>query len=251
MCRRRFKVIRQVRPKLACAGCERIVQAQAPSRPIERGSGRTGPVGARAGVEILRSSSAVSPVGNLRAGRRGAGTLDAGGLGGRHERVACAAGGSAAASRAERRQAARRRHAGSGAGSRKWKNKNRTAVDVCARRPSRGRRNASGSMVRLLAGSQGRASAAHLGQFTRHAAGRWLRGIRCGVRNGAHSGSGLLGACAAESSTICTWRIDRRSLPKRSNASPRCMPSKKKFAATQRTSGARSATRKRGLCWTR
>jgi transposase len=31
----RFKVIRQVRPKLACAGCERIVQAQAPSRPIE------------------------------------------------------------------------------------------------------------------------------------------------------------------------------------------------------------------------
>jgi len=33
----RFKVIRQVRPKLACAGCDRIVQAEAPSRPIERG----------------------------------------------------------------------------------------------------------------------------------------------------------------------------------------------------------------------
>ena len=33
----RFKVIRQVRPKLACACCERIVQAQAPSRPIQRG----------------------------------------------------------------------------------------------------------------------------------------------------------------------------------------------------------------------
>jgi transposase len=33
----RFKVIRQVRPKLACAGCERIVQAEAPSRPIARG----------------------------------------------------------------------------------------------------------------------------------------------------------------------------------------------------------------------
>jgi len=33
----RFKVIRQVRPKLACAGCDRIVQAAAPSRPIERG----------------------------------------------------------------------------------------------------------------------------------------------------------------------------------------------------------------------
>jgi transposase len=33
----RFKVIRQVRPKLACVGCDRIVQAEAPSRPIERG----------------------------------------------------------------------------------------------------------------------------------------------------------------------------------------------------------------------
>ena len=33
----RFKVIRQVRPKLACGCCDRIVQAEAPSRPIERG----------------------------------------------------------------------------------------------------------------------------------------------------------------------------------------------------------------------
>jgi transposase len=32
-----FKVIRQVRPKLACGCCEAIVQAPAPSRPIERG----------------------------------------------------------------------------------------------------------------------------------------------------------------------------------------------------------------------
>jgi len=32
----RFKLIRQARPKLACACCERIVQAEAPSRPIER-----------------------------------------------------------------------------------------------------------------------------------------------------------------------------------------------------------------------
>jgi transposase len=33
----RFKVIRQVRPKLACACCERIMQAEAPSRLIARG----------------------------------------------------------------------------------------------------------------------------------------------------------------------------------------------------------------------
>jgi transposase len=33
----RFKVIRTVRPKMACACCDTIVQAQAQSRPIERG----------------------------------------------------------------------------------------------------------------------------------------------------------------------------------------------------------------------
>src|SRR3974390_1574750 len=38
----RFKVIRQVRPKLSCASCERIVQAPAPSRPIERGLAASG-----------------------------------------------------------------------------------------------------------------------------------------------------------------------------------------------------------------
>lgn len=32
-----FQVIRHVRPKLSCAACTRIVQASAPSRPIERG----------------------------------------------------------------------------------------------------------------------------------------------------------------------------------------------------------------------
>jgi transposase len=32
-----FKVIRHVRPKFACGGCERVVEAPAPARPIERG----------------------------------------------------------------------------------------------------------------------------------------------------------------------------------------------------------------------
>jgi len=32
-----FKVIRHVRPKFACAGCEPVVEAPAPSRPIDRG----------------------------------------------------------------------------------------------------------------------------------------------------------------------------------------------------------------------
>jgi transposase len=37
----RLRVIRQVRPKLACSRCDKIVQAEAPSRPIARG--RAGP----------------------------------------------------------------------------------------------------------------------------------------------------------------------------------------------------------------
>ena len=32
-----FKVIRHVRPKFACVDCERVVEAPAPARPIERG----------------------------------------------------------------------------------------------------------------------------------------------------------------------------------------------------------------------
>jgi transposase len=32
-----FKVVRHVRPKLSCEACDRIVQAPAPSRPIDRG----------------------------------------------------------------------------------------------------------------------------------------------------------------------------------------------------------------------
>jgi transposase len=32
-----FKVIRHIRPKLSCSSCQKIVQASAPSRPIERG----------------------------------------------------------------------------------------------------------------------------------------------------------------------------------------------------------------------
>ncbi len=73
-----FKVIQYVRPKLACAGCDRIVQAEAPSRPIERGMAgpgllahvlaskycdhlplyRQSQIYARAGVELDRSTLA-------------------------------------------------------------------------------------------------------------------------------------------------------------------------------------------------
>ena len=47
----RFVVNRMVRPRLACSGCERFVQAPLPSRPIERG--RPGP-GLRAHVLVAK-----------------------------------------------------------------------------------------------------------------------------------------------------------------------------------------------------
>jgi transposase len=73
-----FKVIRHVRPKFACSGCDRVVEAPAPSRPIERGLAAPGllthvlvskyadhlplyrqsEIYARQGVEIERSTLA-------------------------------------------------------------------------------------------------------------------------------------------------------------------------------------------------
>jgi transposase len=74
----RFKVIRHVRPKLACSGCDTIVQAETASRPIVRGLAgpgllahvlmakygdhlplyRQGAIYAREGVELPRSTLA-------------------------------------------------------------------------------------------------------------------------------------------------------------------------------------------------
>jgi transposase len=73
-----FKVIRHVRPKFSCTGCDRVVEAPAPSRPIERGLAgpgllahvivskfadhlplyRQSEIYARQGVEIPRSTMA-------------------------------------------------------------------------------------------------------------------------------------------------------------------------------------------------
>jgi transposase len=73
-----FKVIRHVRPKFSCTGCDRLVEAPAPSRPIERGLAgpgllahvivskfadhlplyRQSEIYARQGVEISRSTMA-------------------------------------------------------------------------------------------------------------------------------------------------------------------------------------------------
>ena len=57
----RFKVIRHVRPKAACTGCHKLVQASAPRAADRTGPGRSGTAGAGDSIEVLRSSAAVSP----------------------------------------------------------------------------------------------------------------------------------------------------------------------------------------------
>ncbi len=53
----RFKVIRHVRPKLACASCDTIVQAPAPARPIERGMAGPGLLAHELVQQICRTIS--------------------------------------------------------------------------------------------------------------------------------------------------------------------------------------------------
>lgn len=57
-----FRVIRTVREKHACCRCDRIVQAPAPSRPIERGIAGPGLAGPRTDLKVCRAHTAVSPV---------------------------------------------------------------------------------------------------------------------------------------------------------------------------------------------
>jgi len=75
---RKDTVIRQVRPKMACAHCDKIVQTEAASRPLERGIAgprllahvlvskyavplyREAEIYAREGVELSRATMAES-----------------------------------------------------------------------------------------------------------------------------------------------------------------------------------------------
>ena len=91
-----FKVIRHVRPKLSCAGCERIVQAPAPSRPIERGLAGPGLLAHVLVAKYCDHLPLVSPGGDVCPRRCRAGAFDAGRLGGRHQPTAGTSGGSVA-----------------------------------------------------------------------------------------------------------------------------------------------------------
>ncbi len=61
-----FRVIRTVREKHACTQCDAIVQAPAPSRPIERGIAGPGLLARVLTSKYAEHTPAVSPVRNIR-----------------------------------------------------------------------------------------------------------------------------------------------------------------------------------------
>ena len=131
--RQAYKVIRHVRPKFACAACERVVEAPAPARPIDRGLPgpgllahvlvskyadhlplyRQSQIYAREGVDLDRSTLAgwVGAASELLAP-----LVDE-----IRKHVLAAV------------EDPRRRHAGSGACSRQRQDQDRQALDLCAR----------------------------------------------------------------------------------------------------------------------
>ena len=193
-----FKVLRHVRPKLSCRSCEKVVQAEAPSRPIDRGIPgpgllahvlvakyadhlplyRQSEIYAREGVDLDRSTLAdwVGAASKLLR------PLDRG------SKSACNC----------RHQAACRRYSGAGAGSGQRQDQNGQALDVCPRRSARQRSHPAGGLVRLHAGPKGRASAQASERLQRNLAGRRLRRLPSSLRHRPHPRGRLLGACAAQ-----------------------------------------------------
>jgi transposase len=90
-----FVVIRHVRTKLSCTKCDCIVQAEAPSRPIERGLAGPGLL-AHVLVSKYCDHQPLYRQSEIYASRCGTGALDDGRLGRREQPVAGAADGSVA-----------------------------------------------------------------------------------------------------------------------------------------------------------
>jgi hypothetical protein len=91
----RLRVIRIRRPRYGCRACGTIHQAPAPERPIAKWPGYSRSPRSCSGLQVLRSSSALSAEPNLRPAGGRAGSLDAGQLGGWSRLVAGAAAGKA------------------------------------------------------------------------------------------------------------------------------------------------------------
>ena len=249
----RFKVIRHVRPKLACACCETIVQAPAPSRPIERGVAGPGSAGARAGREVLRSPAAVSAVADLRARGRRARALDAGRLG-RAAPRACSSRWSRRSARyvLARRQAARRRHAGAGARAGPRQDQDRAAVDLRARRSAGGQHRAAPAVLfRYSPDRKGEHPRAHLSDFRGILQADAYAGFDAALRGRARSAKRPAGRTCGASSTTSTRR-NRSPVADRGAAAHRRAVRDRgaRSAASRPTSGARCAKRAPGRCWT-
>ena len=110
-----------------------MLQEPAPHRMIDTWHGGSGAAVPCSGIEVRPSPSAELSIGDLRAGRSGIGSFDAGRLG------RCA--------------------------SRERKDQDGTVVDLCSRRSSGGRCGSAGGAVCLFSGPQGRAPATPLNQL--------------------------------------------------------------------------------------
>ena len=194
-----FRVIRHVRPKLSCRGCENsIAQAPAPSLPIHRGLASPALLAHVLVAEILRPPAAVSAGRDLRPRRGRTGPLDHGRLGwtdsaadaptGRGGWQACHVGGTGAW----------RRYHGAGTGS-SGRGKTKTGRLWCYARDDGpfGGKAPPAVLYCYSPDRKGEHPRAHLASFQRHPAGGWLCRIRQLVRAWCDRGS-LLGPCAAE-----------------------------------------------------
>ena len=131
----RFKVIRHVRPKLACMKCETIFQAAAPEPADRRGMAGAGLL---AHVMVSKYCDHLPLYRQSRIYAREGVEIDRSTMAGWVEQVhdaARPAGGRTGPLRAGRAEGARRRHAGDGARAGRRQDQDRAAVGVRARRP--------------------------------------------------------------------------------------------------------------------
>src|ERR1700724_2293657 len=122
----RFQVVRHIREKLSCRGCDTGVAAPAPDHAIARG----GTIGSYRRVEVRRSSAALSSGRDLRPRRGEPGDLDPVRLGRSHSGDAEAAGRRPRRRHSRQRQPARRRYPGAGPRAGHRQDQDRPAVDL-------------------------------------------------------------------------------------------------------------------------
>ena len=131
-----FQVIRHVRPKYACTACDAIAQAPAPAMPTPRGRATPATLAHLLVSKYRGSSAAVSPERDLCP--RGARNrpLDVGRLGRPGGLAARSGGGGDPAACLRGGKNPRRRHHRAGAGAGARADRDRTAMGLCARRPT-------------------------------------------------------------------------------------------------------------------